>query len=350
MHGTNSEILAHHGRNFNFPELQRAYAERRIVTYPLTEDKTPAIRGYDRIGAWVSQQLALKFQGALAAGFIAGNRNRLTVIDIDCSDDRLVAEIQGRFGPTPLQVRTPSGGSHLYYRYSGEARRIRPLPDVDILGAGNVVAALSVVPKGRYQIERGSLDDLAALPPMRQERQHGPTGSIPKGQRNQSLFEYCRRTASHCDDLDQLVDAARTWAENHLAEALPPAEVMKTCKSVWTYRGGRKRIMNHIVESEAYATLKTRPYAMALFSILAAENGPTAEFWIADGLVGALGWPRRSIQDGRRTLLELGIVKCVRPAKKGSPALYRWLMHLPDDLPYLVGNPSSPSPLPADPS
>jgi hypothetical protein len=182
-----------------FMDLQRAYAEHRIATYPLTEDKTPAIRGYDRVGAKGSLQLAMKFPQALAAGFVAGRRNRLTVVDIDSPDDRLVDEIQGRFGITPFQVRTPSGGSHLYYRHTGEARRIRPLPDVDVLGAGNVVAALSVVPKGRYQIERGSLDDLAALPPMRQEQLQCPTGNIPKGQRNLSLFEFCRRTVAYCE-------------------------------------------------------------------------------------------------------------------------------------------------------
>src|SRR5262249_6690823 len=154
----------------------------------------------DRVGAKGSEQLAMKFPATLAAGFVAGRRNRLTVIDIDSADDRLLDEIQGRFGTTPLQVRTPSGGRHLDYRYGGEGRRIRPFPDVDVRGAGNVVAALSVVPKGRYEIERGSLDDLAALPPVRQEQQQRPAGSIPKGQRNLSLFEFCRRTIAYCDD------------------------------------------------------------------------------------------------------------------------------------------------------
>jgi hypothetical protein len=212
MHGTDGQTLAHHDGPINFVSLQRAYAEHSISVYPLTAEKMPAIRGYDRVGAKGSHQLAMKFPEGLAAGFLAGRRNRLTVVDIDSLDDRLVDEIQARFGTTPFQVRTPSGGCHLYYRHQGEDRRIRPLPDVDVLGAGNVVAALSVVPKGRYQIERGSLDDLAALPPMRRERPQRTAGSIPKGQRNQALFDYCRRTVSHCDDLEQLVDAARTWA------------------------------------------------------------------------------------------------------------------------------------------
>jgi hypothetical protein len=123
---------------------------------------------------------------------------------------------------------------------------------------------------------------------------------------------------------------------------------MKTCNSVWTYRAGRKRIMNQIIESEAYMALKTKPYALALFAYLSAENGPDASFWIADGLADSLGWPRRSIPAARRIMINLGLVKCVRPPAKGVPALYRWAVEISDpDLPYLVCNPSSPSPLPA---
>ena len=102
--------------------------------------------------------------------------------------------------------------------------------------------------------------------------------------------------------------------------------------------------MNHIVESKSYAALKTKPYALALFAYLSAENGPNAEFWIAYGLADALGWPRRAIQDGRRTLLELGVIDCIRPRSQGRPAVYRWRTVPISDLPYLVSNPSSPSP------
>ena len=307
-----------------FSELQRAYAEHRIATYPLTQEKTPAISGYGHVGVAGSHQLAMKFPGAMAAGFIAGRRNRLTVIDIDSPDDRLRDDIEKRFGITPLQVLTPSGGRHLYYRHGGEARRIRPMPDVDILGGGNVVAALSVVRKGRYQIERGSLDDLAALPPMRQERQRGPAGAIPKGQRNQSLFEYCRRTVSHCDTCDQLLDAARTWADDQFVTPLPKAEIIKTVNSVWNYRGGRKQIMQHIVEAPVFGALIANPDALALFAYLSAENGPDAEFWIADGLGEARGWPSRFVPKARRVLLAMGVVECIRPRGNRKPALYRW--------------------------
>jgi Bifunctional DNA primase/polymerase, N-terminal/Primase C terminal 1 (PriCT-1) len=310
-----------------FADLQRAYAEHRVATYPLTESKRPAIRGYDRVGPKGSQQLAMKFPTATACGFVAGHRNRLTIVDIDSPDDRLCDEIQDRFGPTPLQVLTPSGGRHLYYRHAGEARRIRPLQDVDILGDGNVVAARSIVPKGKYQIERGTLDDLDRLPPMRQEPGHGKgpaQGRIPRGERNQALFEHCRSTVSYCDTCDQLLDAARTWADDRFATPLPAAEILKTVNSVWNYRGGRKQVMQHIVEAPEFGALIADPDALALFAYLSAENGPDAEFWIADGLGEARGWPTRFVPKARKALLAMGVVECIRPRGNRRPALYRW--------------------------
>ena len=53
-------------------------------------------------------------------------------------------------------------------------------------------------------------------------------------------------------------------------------------------------------------------------------NGPDAEFLIADGLGEARGWPRRFVPAGRKALLDLGVVRCVRVPLKGAPGLYRW--------------------------
>jgi hypothetical protein len=136
-------------------------------------------------------------------------------------------------------------------------------------------------------------------------------------------IEYCRRIVDHCDTRDQLLDAACTWADNQLIEPLP-AEIVKTVNSVWNYRGGRKQIMNQIVEAPQFTLLMTSPIATTLFVFLQAENGPDAEFWIADGLADKLGWSRRSIPAARKMLLELGIIRCIRPRGKNAPALYRW--------------------------
>lgn len=313
-----------------FAAIQAAYGAHRIATYPLTPDKTPAVSGYSRIGAPYSAELATKFPDATAAGFVAGPRNRVTVVDIDSADDRLVAEMEARFGATPLRVRTPSGGRHLYYRHQGERRQIRPLPDVDILGAGNVVAALSVVPKGRYALERGTLADLDYLPPMRPSVERTRSvGRIERGSRNDELFRHCRNVVDHCDSHDQLLDAARTWAAGRLAEPLSDAEIAKTVASVWRYREGRKRVMHNVIPRDAFSRLAAKPSILGVYTYLSAENGPGAEFMIADGLGPARGWPRRLVPAARRALLALNLIECVRWPTKGRPALYRW--RLPDE-------------------
>lgn len=309
-----------------FPTIQAAYAERRVVVYPVGENKLPAINNYMKVGAPASAQLAMKFAEIQAAGFCAGSRNRLTVVDIDSPDDRLVAEVQRQFGATPLQVITPSGGRHLYYRHNGETRRIRPLPDVDILGAGNVVAALSRVPKGAYSLERGTLDDLDRLPPLRQQPPAKATSDrVPEGQRNNALFEFCRATVARCDGFNDLLDAAMTWAEGRLEGGLSEMEITRTASSVWTYRGGRKRIMNQIVEGAKFEALMANPAATTLLVYLQAEQGDNATFMVADGLGEAQGWPRRFVPEARKALLDLGIIECVRPRGDGRPALYRWV-------------------------
>lgn len=308
-----------------FAAIQAAYAERGVATYPVGPDKMPAISHYTKVGAPASAQLAIKFLDLPAAGFCAGRRNRLTVVDIDSTDDRLVAEVQRQFGATPLQVVTPSGGRHLYYRHNGEARRIRPLPDVDILGAGNVVAALSRVPKGTYALERGTLDDLDRLPPLRQQPPaKAVPDRVPEGQRNKALFDFCRATVARCDTFDDLLDAATTWAESRLEGGLSEMEITRTASSVWTYRGGRKRVVNQIVEGPQWAALTGNVEALALLAYLSAENRDVAEFMVADGLGEARGWPRRFVPAARRKLIELGIIECVRPRGDGKPAIYRW--------------------------
>ena len=308
-----------------FATIQAAYRAHRIATYPVTADKTPAVRGYSRIGASYSAELATRFSTATAAGFVAGPRNRLTVVDIDSTDDRLVDEILARFGPTPLQVRTPSGGRHLYYRHQGERRQIRPIPDVDILGGGHVVAAHSVVPKGRYDLERGTLDDLDRLPPLRQSAwRTKPAGGVAKGHRNNELFRHCHSIVKHCDSHDQLLDAASTWANDQLGDPLPDAEVAKTAASVWQYRDGRKRVMNHIISGPSFSALAADPAVLGVYSYLSAHNGRDAIFMIADGLGRAEGWSRRLVPATRRTMLALNLIECVRPHAKGRPALYRW--------------------------
>ena len=309
-----------------FPAIQAAYAAHGVATYPLTAGKVPAVRAYDRIRAPYSAQLALKFADAIAAGFVAGRRNRLTIVDVDSTDHRLVDEMERLLGSSPLHVQTPSGGWHAYFRHDGEPRAIRALPYVDLLGV-RVTWSLRAPGRPRGAIpSSGARSTISTTCPACWPPQ--PRHRPPSACRWASAATLVRLLpggiVGHCDTFDQLLDAARTWVEGRLAEPLHEAEIAKTCSSVWTYRGGRKRIMNHIVESPIYSKLVDNMDALALFAYLSAENGLDAEFMVANGIAEARGWPRRSVQNARKALIELQIIKCVRPPRKGAPALYRW--------------------------
>jgi hypothetical protein len=44
-------FVVSNGTAMSFADIQTAYATHRVATYPLSVDKTPAVKAYDRIGA-----------------------------------------------------------------------------------------------------------------------------------------------------------------------------------------------------------------------------------------------------------------------------------------------------------
>jgi hypothetical protein len=333
-----------------FSRFQPVYAEHRIPTFPVTPEKTPATRGYLRTGLRGSAELARKFPDADAFGFACGPRTKITLLDVDSADERALADALSIYGRTPLISRTASGGYHAWFRYSGETRRIRPLPDkpfFDILGGGFAVAPPSHVAKGSYEFVEGNLDDLDHLPTMVASYDHpapitgsfpaltpsfqqGSTGHVPEGRRNLSLWGHCMRQAHHCDDFDTLVDCARTFNEN-CEPPLDDSEVMNVASSAWSYtERGANRFGQHgawFPMHEITKLLRDQD-AMVLLAFLRAHNGPWATFMCANGLAETFGWPRKRLAAARRRLIELGYIQPVRTASgsgsSGLPALFRW--------------------------
>jgi hypothetical protein len=311
-----------------FAELQRTYAEHRVATYPLTESKTPAIRGYDRVGPKGSQQLAVKFPTATACGFVAGPRNRITILDIDSPEERLRDDMLAKYGATPLVVLTPSGGRHCYFRHNGEKRLIRPLENVDILGAGNVVAAGSVVPKGKYRIERGTLDDLDRLPPMRRVQTIDAVSSIPKGARNDAVFKRLLREVHYCDDLEALLDSARTLNMN----CMPPmsdAEVVVIAKKVWALHiSGRNwvgRKARASTDREEILALSRDPGAAMLLMLVRVSHPMPDDRFAIDQIATAslLGWTPKTLRSRIKALMAMKRLKRVHYGRgKGDPHQY----------------------------
>lgn len=321
----------------SFQYWQRLYAEHRIATFPV-EGKVPAISGWQRIGLTGSSKLAQKFAGAHAFGFCPGGRSRLTILDVDTLDERVLTDALDRYGPTPVIVRSGSGNFQAWYRHNGENRLIRPEPDrpIDILGSGFVVAPPSRGVKGTYQFIQGHLDDLDGLPTLQINKTSSPPlaptstsiGAVVEGQRNKALFDHCMRSAHCCDDKESLIDVARTTNAGYMAP-LPDSEVVKIANSAWDYE---ERGENRFGQTGAWlpqATINALvhdPTLLALITWLKAANRPNAEFLVADGLCAPkyLGWPINRLRSARRRAMETGWIVKIRHEAKGLAALFRW--------------------------
>jgi Bifunctional DNA primase/polymerase, N-terminal/Primase C terminal 1 (PriCT-1) len=325
-----------------FQKWQPVYAERGIATFPVREveaAKRPAVRNYSRIGLPASAALTSRLGSAEMLGFMCGSRNRITVLDVDSKDERILADALAHHGKTPVIVRTGSGKHHAWYRHNGERRRIRPwrgLP-IDLLGGGFVVAPPSDVRQGQYQFIEGSLDDLDRLPILNNApapnavlslRNVSGTLGVRRGNRNNTLFAMLGREAHHVDDFEALLDVGRT-RNSEFAEPLDDGEMVKVAASVWKmHREGRNRFGRY----GAYHSLEivdqlatTNPDALALLSVLKANNGPSNIFPIANAMANskiALG--RHRLSKARKDLIEAHLVVQVSPNTRDHAALYRW--------------------------
>ena len=156
-----------------FAKNQPVYAHYGIATFPVRGDKTPAVKRYGEIRVPGSAKLAARGNlGALnGIAYMTNARTKVAVLDIDTTDENVLADALNRHGSTPIIERTASGKFHAWYRFNGEYRKIRPwgneLP-IDLLGQGGlVIVHPSKFDAGEYSLARGHLDDLDRLPVMR---------------------------------------------------------------------------------------------------------------------------------------------------------------------------------------
>jgi hypothetical protein len=237
----------------SFGEWQPRYTVAGVALFPVNitaDGKVPAVRGYMRIGPRVSAQLTFQFGEARSFVFTCGPRNRLTIVDVDSQAPSALRAAEDVFRASPVLWRTGGGNFAMAFRHNGEGRRIRPIrgEPFDVLGNGSAVAPPSAGARQPYEFLRGGLDDFATLPTARilplpaQHQAAAPldAGPIPQGERNFELFRYCRSVVPSCASFDQLIDAATAWAGLSLArlpDSVTRAEIKKTCRSVWRFRG-----------------------------------------------------------------------------------------------------------------
>jgi hypothetical protein len=331
-----------------FAEWQPLYAEHGIATFPVKIDgknKKPAISGYMKVGHRASCQLPLKFGDVDALGFVLGRRSRITVLDVDTPDERILADALGRHGKTPIIVQSGSGNYQCWYRHNGETRRIRPTKDlpIDVLGGGFVVAPPSVGSRAPYQFVQGGLDEVANLPVLRNAPAIAPTvainieqsftestSAVRTGDRNVTLFRCLMRSALRFELFDAFLDFAR-GANCEFRTPLDDLEVIKVAHSAWGYtmRGENhfsappKVLVNHrTVEALAGPS----PDALALLMILKQHHASGSEFILSQAMARSLGWGERRWRNARGVLSERGFIRCLHAGGYGpkDPPIFAW--------------------------
>lgn len=322
-----------------FAEWQPRYADAGIPTFPV-RDKRPAVKGYLKTGLKASGQFALKFSDEDAFGF-ACRRNRITVLDVDTPDERVLCDALSEFGPTPLIIRSGSGNWQAWYRNGGEKRKVRPDParPIDILGDGFVVAPPSRGGKGRYELVSGSLEDLPNLPLMRRPEVEQAAETAPAndaevidcGQRNQTLWRACMVRARDCQGVEQLIAFASDMNRTAFTEALPDSEVLAVAAKAWAkqlkgenwFGQGQRVVFDH---SEIDGMLRADPDAFILLTLLRRHHWGR-DFVVANAMAETMpggGWPRKRFAETRRRLERYGEIEMIRPPKRHSPAVYRF--------------------------
>ena len=81
-----------------FAQYQPRYAEHGVATFPVNDNKRPAVSNYLRMGLQASRRLTEKFCDADGLGFACGERSGITVLDVDSPDERLGIGTMARGG------------------------------------------------------------------------------------------------------------------------------------------------------------------------------------------------------------------------------------------------------------
>lgn len=333
------------GGNGIFAKWQPVYAEAGLAAFPVDGiSKKPLVSHYLKAGPRASERYASRFGDALALG-IACNRSRLTVVDVDTTDEAVWSDALDHHGDTPIKIRSGSGHLQLWYRNGGETRKVRPDPakPIDILGGGFVVAPPSQGAKGGYEFLSGSLADLPTLPRLKAHAVDAtPAKAQPAaenlepcsaevGKRNAALFDACMRAARACGSLEALL-ARAVDVNDAFPDPLPPEEVATVAQNAWRYEidGKNKFGQEQAVQlsRSEVMTLVAKPDAFVLLSLLRLHNWDRPTFIVANEMARTMppaGWPRKRFAAARADLMQLGFLQQIRaPSQAKGAAIYRF--------------------------
>lgn len=276
-------------------------------------------------------------------GLIAGAVSGLTILDIDDPEISLHDAFK-EFGETPVVVRTPSGGFHLYYQYGGENKQIRyGGRKIDIIGEGGYALAPPSYNRASgkgYQFIIGSELDLSpdflpkivlAQPHQSYECVEQPNaGTVGVGQRNKALFKMVKDYACDAPDQEDLLQFAIEKNKTLMRPPLPDSEVKGIVRSVEGYKKLDKLMRSgeqtaQITRTEFDIVKQYGPAHNLFMEIKLNHAGLRDTFCLsADAHCASLGMSKKTYIKARDFLLSNGFIRLVYQGGrfKGDVSLY----------------------------
>jgi hypothetical protein len=295
------------------------------------DGKAPLLR------AWAGPSLTLV--RTLAPMHRAGSQaygvrlDGLAVIDCDSDDSALVAQMQARFGQSPVHVKTPRG-RHLYYRAAGAVPNLRRegLPvDIKTGPRSYVVGPLSLRPDGGFYDPVKGLLGADTLPPLRGAA-NPLSAPILTGHRHVELVKEAMRMVEQVDDATELQANLAGIRDDWCVDpaTIPDSELRDIAGWAWKcrlenriYRG---RDSAFPVQRRALDALRGQANgadAIALLVLLEDQHGhsPGKRFALdfdAMRAAGLLVMSTPRLRAARRTLEGAGLLRLVGRHQAGS--------------------------------
>jgi hypothetical protein len=188
-----------------------------------------------------------------------GAASRLWVLDVDGEVGReSYLKYQSDIPYDTPNVKTPSGGFHLYFAYDEEAEKlhnsVKSIPGLDVRTEGGyVVAAESVLEDGRYEYLNSWREPTQApvslVSAIRAASERGgltaPVAqTIPEGQRNDTLFSRARSLLAQGYDETEVFGALYAVNQNRCKPPLDDTEVLSIVESAAKYEHGTLYVAN----------------------------------------------------------------------------------------------------------
>ncbi|MDQ3865124.1 MAG: phage/plasmid primase, P4 family [Actinomycetota bacterium] len=229
-----------------------SYAEQNIPVFPCKPDKSPdtphafydATTEEGQIRAWwanLPEDLI---------GLVTGEKSGVFVLDVDGEEGRKTLEVleaENETLPDTYEVKTRSGGRHLYFRYPGV--RVKSTngvigPRLDVKGDGGYVIA---PPSPGYGVVSGEFGEFTEAPEWLVELVRGDrdTGrarplpeKIPQHERNTSLTSLAGSMRQRNASMATILAALNEENQQKCNPPLPWREIVTIARSASRYAPG----------------------------------------------------------------------------------------------------------------